>query len=256
MKPTPKEVAERLLILKYQVVHALASPPTDLLNQAFSRWPKEDQQSFLHMVKERSEQLVTFMKAYDLWDRMTKEEREFIKSTPMTMKPQQHLNAMWRMESAIVLIWALGRLTEFPVFDAQTNTDLLKDIPYENINEFLDSAVLIPEGEIEKRRSLAELWHWRSRTRELIEKGQQLPSGTPYASFNEIVSIAANEAYKRGDLSQVLDDDFPVRGKPYRILTEEEWSEIRSITIERHHALNWLCGHADGNKWNRTPTDT
>lgn len=110
MKPTPREVAERLLILKYQVVHALASPPTDLLNQAFSKWPRKEQQSFLDMLKERSEELVTSMKANDLWNSMTKEEREFIKSTPITMKPQQHLNAMWCMESAVVLMWALGRL--------------------------------------------------------------------------------------------------------------------------------------------------
>jgi hypothetical protein len=172
VKPTPREVAERLLILKYQVVHALASPPTDLLNQAFSKWPRKEQQSFLDMLKERSEELVTSMKANDLWNSMTKEEREFIKSTPITMKPQQHLNAMWCMESAVVLMWALGRLTEFPMFDAQqTDTDLLKDIPHENINQFLNSAVLIPEGEIEKKRSLAELWHWRSRTRELIFGG-------------------------------------------------------------------------------------
>jgi len=26
--------------------------------------------------------------------------------------------------------------------------------------------------------------------------------------------------------------------------------------MERHKALNWLCGFAPGNRWDETPTDT
>jgi hypothetical protein len=55
---------------------------------------------------------------------------------------------------------------------------------------------------------------------------------------------------------EVIDEDFAVHGKAYRDLSPEEWSEVRSITLERHFALNWLCGYAPNNRWDETPTDT
>ena len=57
-------------------------------------------------------------------------------------------------------------------------------------------------------------------------------------------------------IAPCIADDFPAKGKAYRDLTAEEWSELRSITAERHYALNWLCGRAPKNKWDETPTDT
>lgn len=32
--------------------------------------------------------------------------------------------------------------------------------------------------------------------------------------------------------------------------------DATSIIMERHFALNWLCGMAPGNRWDETPTDT
>ena len=53
-----------------------------------------------------------------------------------------------------------------------------------------------------------------------------------------------------------IHDDFPAKGKAYRDLTADEWSEVRSVCAERHYALNWLCGYAPGNDWDHTPTET
>jgi hypothetical protein len=68
--------------------------------------------------------------------------------------------------------------------------------------------------------------------------------------------MAANAAHESGDIRFVIGDDFGVKGKPYGELSPEEWSEVRSITIERHRALNWLCGYSPNNEWDQTPTDT
>ncbi len=68
--------------------------------------------------------------------------------------------------------------------------------------------------------------------------------------------MTAAEAHRRGDVPQPIGDDFPVFGKPYREASVEEYDTLTSIATERHRALNWLCGRAPGNRWDRTPTDT
>ena len=48
--------------------------------------------------------------------------------------------------------------------------------------------------------------------------------------------------------------DFQAYGKVYRYLSPEQHAEAHSIAVERHHALNWLCGA--GNTWDDVPLDT
>jgi hypothetical protein len=255
-KPSAQDVAKRLLILKYMVVQALALPPQDLLKNLFSQWSKDEQRKFTNGFAERTKQVVSFLKSNGLWNLVTKEEQEFIQSIPPKIKFQQHLNAMWCLESAVVLMWALGLINDFPAFDNQSDPEILKQIPHEGIRKFIDGSKLLIDGEIERKQSLAELWHWRSRTRQLIEEKRTLPQKLGFSSFDQIIQRVANETYKQGDLSQIINNDFLAKDKPYRDLTDEEWSEVRSITMERHHALNWICGYAQGNKWDKTPTDT
>jgi len=255
-KPSAQDVAKRLLILKYVVVQALALPPQDLIQNLFSRWSKDEQRVFTKEFAERTNQVVSSLKSNGLWKLMTKEEQEFIQSVPPKIKYQQHLNALWRLESAVVLMWALGLINDFPAFDSQSDAEILKQIPYEDIRKFLNGSKLLFDGEIERKRSLAELWHWRSRTRQLVEEKKTPAPELGFNSFDQIVQLVANESYKQGDLPQVIDNDFLAKDKPYRDLTDEEWSEVRSITMEQHHALNWICGYAQGNRWDKTPTDT
>ena len=255
-KPLAYEVAERLLILKFQVVHALASPPHEFIQSLYSSWSKKEQKEYSKGFKESSDHLIDSLKSLKLWKKMTRAERDFINSVPPKVKPQYHLNAMWCLESVVVLMWAMKLIEEFPAFDSQSDGELLQKIPSENIGEFIDGAVLRTEEIIENKRSLAELWHWRSRTRQLIEMNEVPHKDFGFKSFDEIVRKSAELALEHGDIPQVVNNDFPAKGKAYRDLSDEEWSEVRSVTMERHHALNWLCGYAPGNKWDQTPTDT
>jgi hypothetical protein len=52
----------------------------------------------------------------------------------------------------------------------------------------------------------------------------------------------------KGRVQVSIDESFPVNGKAYRELSTQEWSEVRSITVERHFVLNWLCGYAPENE--------
>jgi hypothetical protein len=75
-------------------------------------------------------------------------------------------------------------------------------------------------------------------------------------SYQDIVRVAAHAARERADVHLLIGDDFALKGKSYAELSLEEWSEVRSISIERHRALNWLCGYSPRNDWDTTPTDT
>jgi hypothetical protein len=210
--PKSDEVARRLIIIKYEVVQALATPP--ILRMAYEKWSESDQQHF-------------------------------------RIKMQQAADGL-----SDSLLWALGIIPEMLPFDHQAKPDLMKQIPYENISNLFISAKLLDEKTIEKSRSLAELWHWRSRTRELIEEKRPFPAEIPqFKSYDEIVRFSAKATNEKDSL-EIIDEDFAAIGKAYRDLTDEEWSSIRSIAFERHFALNWLCGYAPDNRWDETPTDT
>jgi hypothetical protein len=188
-------------------------------------------------------------------------ERQFATKTILTMSLQQHLDGMWRLEAAQILMWALHLLAEVPAPDTQSDIDLPNLEMLNRPTSFLSSVVLRAQSEISRSRNLAELWHWRSRTEELIREGQPLLPDEQMTkqglrSYQDIVRVAVNAAYESGDIHCVIGDDFGVKGKSYAELSAEEWSEVRSISIERHRALNWLCGHSPNNEWDQTPTDT
>ena len=206
-------------------------------------------------MQEAADRLADSFRKLGLWEFLTDKEAQFFSTHPLDLTQQQIINASWRIESVMVLMWALGIIPEVLPFDHQAKPDLMEQIPHENIPDFLISAHLLDQKIIEKCRSLAELWHWRSRTRELIEQGSK-PNILGDRSLDDVVRTTASVAYKQGDLPNILDEDFAAIGKAYRDLTDAEWCLVRSIAFERHFALNWLCGYAPDNRWDETPTDT
>jgi hypothetical protein len=252
--PEPDEVARKLIIIKYEVVQALATPP--ILRKAYEKWSESDQQQFRIKMQQAADGLSDSLRKLGLWEFMTDKEVKFFLTHPLDLTQQQIVNASWRMESVMTLMWALGIIPEMLPFDHQAKPDLMKQIPHEKISNFFISAKLLDEKTIEKSRSLAELWQWRSRTRELIEEKRPFPAELPqFKSYDEIVRFSAKAANEKDSL-EIIDEDFAAIGKAYRDLTDEEWSLIRSIAFERHFALNWLCGYAPDNRWDETPTDT
>ena len=75
-----------------------------------------------------------------------------------------------------------------------------------------------------------------------------------FSCFDDIVRRSA-EFHAADGLFVAIDEDYPVFGKAYRDLSDEEWAKVRSITMERHFALNWVCGYAPKHRWDETPTD-
>jgi hypothetical protein len=146
-------------------------------------------------------------------------------------------------------------LDKLPAYDTQTIPDqVLPLIDTRDINAFARAALRRPDPEIEEARACAELWHWRSRTRQLVEEGYHQPPDEP--GLDAIVRDVATQAARDGIVPSPIEGDFPVFGKAYRALSSDEWALARSIAMERHFALNWVSGYSPGNEWDDTPTDT
>jgi hypothetical protein len=239
----------------------MATPPRDSLEQLFGQRTVAEREGFAQKSESLAKAYWNTVNVSPIFPYLSPWEREFADSTILTMSSQDQIDALWRAEAVQVLMWGLRLITELPAPETQASPDLLKSEAQSRPVEFLASPVLRSEREIDHAREIAELWHWRSRTEELIRDGRSLPSDENLTkqgirSYHDIVRLAVNAAHQRNDIHLVIAGDFGVKGKAYAQLSPEEWSEVRSISLERHRALNWLCGHSPNNDWDSTPTDT
>ncbi|MHB8793049.1 MAG: DUF4272 domain-containing protein [Thermoleophilia bacterium] len=166
---------------------------------------------------------------------------------------QENIDVPWRANSLGVILWALSQFEELPPWDTQlTPQETIKPLNlFAPTKTFLGMVSLRPDAEVEKARDLAELWHWRARTRRLQEDGIEPEDGS---DLMEIVRSAAAAAHKNGDIPEPVNGDFPAFGKAFAELSQDEYNVATSIAVERHYALNWLCGYS--RDWDCVPTDT
>jgi hypothetical protein len=94
---------------------------------------------------------------------------------------------------------------------------------------------------------------WRSRTTRLADD-QEFRASRPDTDLDDVVRNVAQKAHECGDTGVPIEDDLPVFRTAYRDLDPSEYASATSIAMERHFALNWLCGHPES--WDETPTDT
>jgi hypothetical protein len=155
------------------------------------------------------------------------------------------VDAVWRGEALGTLLWAL-QLAELPPYDHPFETAAVVEIE-------LEGAELRDAEDVGLERESARLWHWRARTTELQSTGRiELPER--YASFDQLIAATAMRGYEQGVLPPPMRGDFRAYGRVYRHLEPDQHAEALSIALERHHALNWLCG--EGSSWDDVPLDT
>ena len=155
----------------------------------------------------------------------------------------------WRGESLGMMLWTLG-IVEVPYYDTQFDTESLLD-PLDLMNptiDFMWQADVINEQFIQKARNLADLWHQRAQLEEQKRLGDAPPETS---SFDTLIQSLANDTYYDGNLPELINDDFPVLGKAYHALDDEEYKKVASIAKERLYALNWLCQYSDD--WDNVP---
>jgi uncharacterized protein DUF4272 len=190
-----------------------------------------------------------------LWNHMEPEERSFVKAHSGEFAGQVWIDNLWRIESIVCLLWSLGHVSDLLPYDQQADRQLVSKFPQKPVETLVQNAVLRPRELLERQRDVAELWHWRSRTRQLQESGYKfaLPEGM---TIEKLIGTASAKAALDGVIPAQTGDDFPAFGRAYRDLPRAEYIKATSIAMERHRAFNWLCGLAPGNHWAETPTDT
>ncbi len=182
------------------------------------------------------------------------EERRLCAQPLGSWTDQDVLDAAWRAESLGVLHWALGHVDSLPAWDeAFAPAEVIPPLRLlGDPGDYVAGARQRPPDELGRMRDLAELWHWRARTTQLLHAGDVTPPDG--WTFEQIIAVSAGRSHEEGDILEPIDGDFPVLGKSYAALDEDELAVVTSIAMERHLALNWLCGHHKN--WDETPTDT
>ncbi|MBI5387541.1 MAG: DUF4272 domain-containing protein [Verrucomicrobia bacterium] len=256
-RPTAQDTARRLLVLEHLVVYSQASAYGKQLHQCpdFPPAAKADLHTIMGGMFSKG------LRELGLWEYVSPREREFLACPVQELKEQQVMKISWRYEAIGILIWALRFIPELPAYDSQVSHEILKPFQGSDPARVIQSAQLRDQAEIDRAREIAELWNWRNRTRQLMVNGYPFEPGETLKragvnTYEDVIRMTAQMAAGEGDLPAPIGDDFAVKGKAYRDLTEDEWAEVRSISTERHFTLNWLCGYAPGNNWDNTPTET
>jgi hypothetical protein len=167
------------------------------------------------------------------------------------------LDASWRREALMVLLWGLRIVELMPAPDAQIDIiDLLQSAwLLRETDKLRTDARIRPTQDITKARNIAEFWLWRVRTTKLQHTPDSLTD--PRTTKEKLDAIVAHAAQtgERDGLFTSIGGDFPAFGKAFRELNQSEWSLIHSICTERSYGLNWLCD-VDGVEWDDVETST
>lgn len=251
--PDAADVARRAMILMHLHVHVLALPPREMLELTLAEAQDFERVEFLRGIETRHQALLDALRRTGLWEHVSPTERRILASSPLEISERDRVDVSWRAESIACLAWSLGLLDALPPYDVQVDPDEVLPLLPNDVTELTQTARLRPTQDIEAARDVAELWHWRGRTRQLQERGYRPNDGECALDdiVREVAARAANDS-----LFSPISADFPAFGKPYRELSSEEWIQAQSIAMERHFALNWICGFAPLNEWDETPTDT
>jgi hypothetical protein len=246
----------RAIILTHIHVKAEATPPEEYLARVVQKWSDEEREDFIGGTKALFTTQEERIRAAGLWENMDDDERVFIQTEALETTTRQRINASWVIESIGCLLWAVGRLDKIPRYDEESGKRVIAFRSGECAKDLIEQARLRPTSEIDRQRDWAELWHWRCRTRMLLETKKILPPLPKGKTMAEVIRMTAAKAEREGAFYSAIGEDFPTFGKPFREMTEDEFTSVTSIATERHKALNWLCGYAPCNRWAETSTDT
>lgn len=183
---------------------------------------------------------------------LTADERRLVETRVGGLDRDVAEDASWRIESVAVMAWAAGLADELPSYELPSPpADILALIsePWDKVQPFRAAIELRSEEEVAAAREQAELWQWRGQIL-TAEDGQSM-AVTP--EMRQIIREVAADSARAGLFERSISNDFPVAGRPYRNLTEDERALLTDLASERLRALNWICGF--GSSWDDAPTD-
>lgn len=148
------------------------------------------------------------------------------------LEQSQQIAATWRLEGLVVLAWALRRF-DLPPHDRLVRwhplwTSLgLNDAAAARL--LLESPSLLPRHELAAAQSRLFSLHWRLRHFWLHPDPIDLLELSRTNDFGFDASVLP-----------LIDDDLAIGGKRIDRAPEDVFQTAHSISLERHHAINWL----------------
>jgi hypothetical protein len=240
------EVALRLGALRCVAAYGTGSPPVEKLSELRQSTGEE---AFGRRAAAFHDKTWGRIMGTRIWDALSPRELILAHTTLTSLTTRQQIDASWRWESVVVLGWTLNLVPQLPPWDRMATRTEIKVPPSPDIDVVAETLRLRDGEEIGSARRIAEAWHWRSRTFYLAREYPDQDWDTP-------VRVTARSLADDKLLPPLIEEDFPARGKAYRDLDDAQARELASVAMERHTALNWICGRAPGNRWDETPTDT
>ena len=217
--PTPTRVARRALALAALCGRAL-------LEQEDPADPGVD---------ETRQRILEWVDAIGIRDELEPQEWKVLQRPLGRVEPQDAMNATWRLEGLAVLAWALNRF-ELPPLDQLVDPGKL--LPSVGILNADRAAALIAEpplrsiDELKTLRNRLFAIHWRLVNLRLKPEPMNFADFARTAWFGPLDITGARLI--NGDLAL---GDHAIADAPFDLL-----GAVQSSAMERHLAINWLCG--------------
>jgi len=188
----------------------------------------------------RRRRLVGWIDEEDLASSIGSIGLEFLRTRVGGAAEADYRDSLVALETAAALAWALGRRRSLGAVDAFTDPLALATalpMPFGPAPPFA-GARLVPDDALRGRYAYLRRWHWRAE----IALSKAFATDGSAAVRVGIVRVAAHRAFEDGIIDEIEEGDFPVRGAPFRSLSDEEADRVATVTGARASALAWLLG--------------
>ena len=227
--PSPERVARRAL--------ALAAVGSRALIESDWFWRRSSQHR----------KLLVWVEDVGIGDELEPDEWSVLQRVPGRLNPQNHINAMWRLEGLAVLAWALGRFELPPQDQLVIPKKLLRSVGYGDADEaraLLASPQLRSADELARMSTILLAIHWRLRDFSLR------PQKMDFRKF------AKDGWMGPFDISPIalVEDDLAIEYATISKALADSVNRTNSAAMERHLAIRWLEG--DSPIYSKTDTST
>ncbi len=245
----------RLVALRALCVGALLTRhELELRVKSLSEYPisEEDLRTLLEKRQAANDRLWRWLAQEKLLQHLTSAERNLLEKPLGSWSARALTMTSWRAETLGMLMWALRLVETIPTYDTPFESDELL-APLDIFGQTIDllwMAQLRPTDQLYRMRDTAEMWAWRARAAELQLMGIRPTEGV---DFRDVIRTTAEQAYADGTLPAPIDGDFPVFGKSFATVSNDEFELVRGIASERYQIMAWLTEQTV--EWDSLPVD-
>lgn len=209
-----------------------------------------------HSFKERCEQrlvIADWLEANGLYEYMENRDKLLFEKKVGNIFYRNIFNEnKFQHEALEPLLWSLGLIPRMTSYSQYSLTDfhvmMCTNVP-NTIDEMMKKTVMKSEEDIEFRRKIAMLWHWRA-----IEGTNQI---FKHESIGDILLQIFGDEYKKAInyimKNQTNKQDFCFHDKPIYKFDDFFIRHLYKRTLWRYHAFQWIVSCED---WYDVSTDT